>query len=401
VIVRTPRERRLLLALVSAFVLVVAAGIVVRVVDNAARSAPQGGAIPIGGGVLDCGVGWSHPHAGSLTFAVTNTGVNAEDVYLETADGAAVFGELEGIGPGATHLLGASLGHGNYHFVCLPSDADALSGPSVTLTRAGTPAHLTPGIRLVTKDDLTEPAIAYHAWITGQLPVLSAETATLRAAISTDSRAAAQAAWLTAHQEYESLGAAYGAFGDADAAINGTPAAGHTATNDPGLTGFHRIEGLLWSGAPVSDAAAPAQQLVADIASLTSQFSSSPIDPIDVGLRAHEILENAIQFELTGATDAGSHTELATIAANLDGTRQALEPLRALLSTRYSGLAETDRWLARSTALVASFRAANGSWQPLTALTPGQRSVLDATLDRTVELLAPVATICDPRRADK
>ncbi|MCU1513000.1 MAG: EfeM/EfeO family lipoprotein [Microbacteriaceae bacterium] len=390
-----------MLALVSAFVLVGAAGIVVRVAGNSARSAPQGSTIAIGGGALDCGVGWIHPHAGNLTFAVTNGGVNAEDVYLETADGSAVFGELEGIGVGATHLLSASLGQGSYHFVCLPSDADALIGPSISLARAGTPAHLTPGIRLVTKNDLTEPAIAYHAWITGQLPALSAGAAGLEAAVSTGDRAAAQAAWLTAHQEYESLGAAYGAFGDADAAINGTPAAGDTASNDPHLTGFHRIEGLLWSNAPVLDAAAPARQLVTDIASLTSQFASSPIDPIDVGLRAHEILENAIQFELTGATDAGSHTELATISANLDGTRQALEPLRDLLSTRYPGLAETDRWLARSTALVASFRAANGSWQPLTTLTPTQRSVLDATLDSTVELLAPVASICDPRRADK
>ncbi len=44
---------------------------------------------------------------------------------------------------------------------------------------------------------------------------------------------AAKTAWLTAHLTYETLGAAYGAFGDLDTAINGSPAPGHTARTDP------------------------------------------------------------------------------------------------------------------------------------------------------------------------
>ena len=48
------------------------------------------------------------------------------------------------------------------------------------------------------------------------------------------------------------------------------------------------------------------------------------VDLLDVGLRTHEILENALQFQLTGHDDYGSGTTLATTAANITGTRELL-----------------------------------------------------------------------------
>lgn len=48
-------------------------------------------------------------------------------------------------------------------------------------------------------------------------------------------------------------------------------------------------------------------------------FPTQDFDPGDLPLRAHEILENALQFELTGDTDEGSGTNLATVDSNLAG----------------------------------------------------------------------------------
>ncbi len=71
---------------------------------------------------------------------------------------------------------------------------------------------------------------------------------------------------------------------------------------------------------------------------LRATWSRQQIQVIDLGLRTHEILENALQFQLTGHDDYGSGTTLATTLANVDGTRELLSLLRPSLTGRYAGL---------------------------------------------------------------
>lgn len=377
--------------------LIIAGGVVATVVGRGASPAPS--VIAIGGGVQDCGTGWTQPRGGALTFSVSNSTTTGEEIYLQDASSGKVYGELEGLGAGAEQKLQVVLGDGRYRFACLPDEGSAILGPIVRVAGSSTTTGLTPAIAVVTQNELFPAARRYEAWITAQLPVLQADATALDATVRRGDLAGARRDWLTAHLIYESLGAAYGAFGDADTAINGDPAPGLTAATDPDLTGFHRIEALLWGGNPASEIAPLTAKLIDDIGALKSSFADTHVDVLDVGLRAHEILENAIQFEVTGDRDGGSHTGLATIQANLSGTAAALAPLHDILSSRYADLATTESWLARSNALVASFHQPDGSWLPLDRLSRQQREQLDATLGRTVELLAPVAAICDPRSA--
>ncbi|MGD8168874.1 imelysin family protein [Herbiconiux sp. P16] len=353
--------------------------------------------VAVSAGFDDCGAGWTSPHGGLTTFSIANSTNGSEDVYLTDAGSGAVYGEVEALAIDATRTLPVVLGDGDYRFVCIPAEGDPIPGPDVTIAGAGAPADATPAIQLVTRADLLPAAKQYAAWITSRLPVLAADARVLDAAVASGDLGAARDAWLTAHLEYESLGAAYGAFGDADEAIDGTPAPGLSALDDPALTGFHKVEALLWSGAPAAAIAPVTAQLVSDVDALGAAFADSRVNALDVGLRAHEILENAIQFELPGSTDAGSQTNLATIGANIAGTIQALAPLEGILSSRYPALADTKTALDRAAALVASYQHPDGSWTPLASLDRPARAALDASLDQTVELLAPVAAICDPR----
>ncbi|PJJ65565.1 EfeM/EfeO family lipoprotein [Compostimonas suwonensis] len=379
--------------------LVIVVGVVATIVTRpAATSAAEAGTVSISIGTDRCAPEWTSSDGGPLTFSATNTSIAPMELYLVNPQDDSVYAELEGIGSGATQNLDAVIGDGDYRFACLPDDGAAVMGPTVTIAGSGQESGLTPAIAPVTGADLTQPIADYQSWIAGRLPALQTDVRTLDAAIAANEVATARVAWITAHTDYEALGAAYGAFGDADGAINGTPAPGLTALDDPDLTGFHKIEALLWSGAAPADAAPAADRLVADVDGLAGDWENARIAPLDIGLRAHEILENAIEFELTGATDAGSGSSLATIDANLTGTRGALDPLRTILSDRGYDLDETDSWLDRSTRLVESFRAADGSWTPLAQLDPQSRRTLDATLSQTVELLAPIAAICDVRR---
>lgn len=377
---------------------IIVVGIILTMVTRPATGAAPNGHIAITASVDACGTGWKDPHGGALTFVVTNGSLAGMEVYLQNPKSGLVYGEVEGLGSGAAADFTVTLGDGSYRFVCLGDESPAATGTTVTIRDSGMRTGLTPGILPVTQNDLFGPSKQYQAWISARLPTLESDAETLATAVRGGNRAAAQLDWTAAHVLYEQLGAAYGAFGAADVAIDGDPAAGMTAATDPGLTGFHRIEAILWSGSPVADATASSEQLAADISALTSSFATARLNPADLGLRAHEIMENAIQNELNGQSDELSGTTLATIDANIAGTIAAIDPLRALLKSRGYDLGKTDDWLARAATLVESFHQLDGRWTPLAGLSVSDREKLNATLDQTAELLAPIAAICEVRR---
>jgi len=345
-----------------------------------------------------CAPEWTHPRGGTQRFVVDNTGIVGGEVYLQNASTGAVYADFEAIGTGAQVSQTVRLGDGIYRFVCLSAETDPIQGPAVTISGSGVIAGMTAAIVPVTRNDLDPIAKKYQAWVITQLPALLTDARALDAEVAGGNLVAARASWLVAHLDYERLGAAYGAFGDADSAINGTPAGLPAGTNDPGFTGFHRIEMLLWHGAYASLIHVYTVRLVSDVQSLIDHFATAQIDPLDIGLRAHEIAENALQFEATGQTDEGSGTNLATIDANLTGTRAVLSFLTDLLATRFTAMPSVWAWLDRTQRLVEDQRDTVGRWRPVEDLATPIRETLNSDLSELTEQLAPIAAICDARR---
>ena len=343
-----------------------------------------------------CGLGWSAPAAGPQTLRLRNTGpVTAEAEVVDPATGA-VFAEVEGLGAGATRALDVTLAAGDYALRCLPDDADAVTGPTVHVT-GGTPRPA-PAVVPVTYADLLGPAKEYHAAVTTGLDTLATQTDALATAVGAGDRAAARSAWLTAHLTYERLGAAYGAFGDADSVINGAADGLPGGTADPGFTGFHRIEHGLWHDEPTATLTTQAQRLADAVHQLRESFPDAQIDQLDLGVRAHEIMENALQSELTGHTDYGSGTGLATTLANLDGTAAVLDVLRPLLTTRMPTLSEVDAQITHARGVLATGQRPDGTWIPVAQLGTPQRERIDGAVAQLTEELAPIAAVAAPRR---
>lgn len=342
-----------------------------------------------------CGRGWTRPQAGTQVFDLHNTSSVAAEVYLTDPASGAVHGEVEGLAPGTTRPLRVTLGNGSYAFKCVSDDADAVTGPTVRVT--GGKAKGGPAAVPVTQQDLIPPTLAYQKWIGARTVELAEKTDTLRDAIDRGDLTAARKDWLTAHLVYERMGAAYGTFGDADPAINGTTAGLAGGVHDKDFAGFHRVEYGLWHGESASALRGPAARLAGAVHDLRDGWPDQRMDPADVGLRAHEILENTVQFELTGRTDYGSGTNLATARANLDGTAELLGRLRPLLKTRALGLSGIDTWMARTERTLDGFDH-DGHWTPLDRLTRAQREKVDADLGELVERLADVAALTDVRR---
>ncbi|HJQ04749.1 MAG TPA: hypothetical protein VJ872_04865, partial [Nocardioides sp.] len=177
---------------------------------------------PVVAGDTGCGDGWSGGTAGTLTFAVWNASNNPVEVYLRDERTRKVYLDVENLGTGATRSAQVTLGPGRYAFVCLPSEGSPVAGPAQQVT-GPEPADVTAGVVPITENDLAPAVRHYKAWVRRQLPGLLAQTGRLAEDIHAGDVTAAKRDWLTAHLTYQRLGAAYGAFGDDDTAIDGLP----------------------------------------------------------------------------------------------------------------------------------------------------------------------------------
>jgi iron uptake system EfeUOB component EfeO/EfeM len=339
-----------------------------------------------------CGGSWHLSGPGWHTFEISNQSTGGGEVDLVDPASGAVYDEIVNIGPGTTTPMALDVGSGRYAFLCLFDDFSPLTG--VTVTVAGHAAGAR-AILPVTFDDVIPLAKSYQAYTEAGLTVLARETATLAADVRSGDLTAARRDWLTAHLRYESLGAAYDAFGDFDDEIDGRADA--VGVNSPHWTGFYRLEYGLWHGQSRAELTPVASTLSHDVNALLASWPAQQIPLLDIGLRTHEILENALEFQLTAHDDYGSGTTLATTLANIAGTRELLSLLHPLLAPRYPGLPAVSAGLNLLQSLIERQHRPNGRWVPVSALTVSARQAIDAACGQLVTELAPIASIAEPR----
>ncbi|MFF4794999.1 imelysin family protein [Streptomyces sp. NPDC001276] len=351
-------------------------------------------------GTPSCIDDWHGGPTGNYSFDVLNDEGDDMEIYLQDTRSKKIYLEVENFGINATRQVTGVIPPGTYKWVCITAYTIKSSKPiAVTGNTGGGGAGTTAvnGIVPVTPLDLRIPINQYTAWVQSQLPTLSRQVTQLAADLHAGDVGAAKRDWLTAHLSYEKLGAAYGAFGKLGDAINGDPPSDAAAVTSPHLTGFRKIEALLWAGEPPAEIAPYADALIANVGKLPAELAKpNSITPLDMGIRAHEILEDTLGKDLNGIGDAGSHTELATVDANITGTFHALQPLVPLLTAQDPWLGRTQSWLRQTQVLVESYHHANG-WVPLTSLTAVQRAELNAHVQQAVELLSHIPPITEPR----
>ena len=341
-----------------------------------------------------CGGRWHLAAAGWHTFTITNASSEEAEVNLINPANNAIYAEVEAMGPGTSQPMRLRVGSGTYAFQCVLEDTDPVLGPTVKV-----PGHVrgAPGVVPVTSNDMIVPSKEYHAYVTTGLVTLVKQTKALNAAIQAGQLAQAKQAWLPAHLTYEGLGAAYGTFGDFDGEIDTRADGLAGGVNDPQFTGFYRIEYGLWHGQSAAQLKGPAAALLHSVLALQAAFPAMEIDFLDIGLRTHEILENALQFQLSGHDDYGSGTTLATTAANITGTEELLTILHPLLVPRYPGLPGVYLWLGRLQSLLNA-QHHGSAWTPVSQLPTATREQIDAAASQSLQELAPIAVITEPRR---
>jgi iron uptake system component EfeO len=342
-----------------------------------------------------CGGTWSVPGSGWHTIQISNQGTSGAEVDLVNPANGAVYAEIENTGPGTVNPITIDFGSGKYALLCLFSDFSPLQGTTVTVAghAAGTPAVLP-----VTYNDLIPYAKTYVTEEESAIKVMAAETATLAAAVRGGNLATARRDWLTAHLQYETLGDAYDAFGNFDTEIDGRADA--TGVNSPQWTGFFRLEYGLWHGQSLASLVPVADTLNSDVGQLVTWWPTQQVPLADLGRRAHEVIENALEFQLTGHDDYGSGTTLASTVAAITASRVLLALLHPLIAPRYPELPAVYSGLSQLQSLLDKEQLASGWWVPVSALPAAARQAIDAACGQVLQELAPIASITEPRNTE-
>ena len=346
---------------------------------------------------VSCGTGWDRPAAGPQTFELSNTADNSTEVFLINPASNAVYAEIENLGPHTTRTVSTTLGSGAYAFRCAFFDGTALTSQTYHVPGDTAGPH---GMSPITDLDLQDPVGDYRSYVQQSLPGLLADSEKLDADLDSGNLAQARADWLPAHLDYERLGAAYDTFGDYDDEIDGRAGGLPGGVADPGWTGFHRIEYGLWNGQSAAQLAPFGDKLVTSVKGLIKDFPLLVTPALDLPLRTHEILENTLQFQLTGIADYGSGTALATALANVQGTRAVLGTLIPLLQQADpAALASIQTWLNTVQADLQAAQQPDGTWTPVAQLPAAAKQKLDGDMGELLEQLSVVPNVLEERNS--
>ena len=333
---------------------------------------------------------------GGQSFTVDNKSGHSGQVYFVQFAGGGAIGELESIGPGTRETMTVTVAAGTYAWRCQMSGLPALTSRSVRTTGGGSSA----GPRMfavapLQPSELDVPIQQYQTYVAGQLGTLAGQAATLNSAIDAGDLAAARTAWLPAQLTWERVGAAYGRFGDLADAIDGLPQGLPLGVRDPGFTGLRRIEYGLWHGESSATLAPVAAQLIQDVASLQDKLTSLTVNPKDMPIRLHEILEDALRDHLSGLTDQGAGSGFAETLADVDGTRVVLGELQSLINQRRPGLVTAV--VPQLDALQSALRATehDGVFDSPTTAPIAERQHVNAAIGQVLETISPVPDLLE------
>ncbi|MDR6294518.1 MULTISPECIES: iron uptake system protein EfeO [Inquilinus] len=251
--------------------------------------------------------------AGRVTFQVLNQSDRA--LEWEILQGVMVVEERENIAPGFTQSLTARLEPGTYQITC-----GLLSNPRGTLTvtaAKNAPAEpLRPSLI-----DLIGPIAEYKVYVTTETADLAAATPPLVAAVKagdlTQARALLGPAWV----HYQRIKPIADLFGDLDTALDGRADYFEKKEQDPGFTGFRRLQYGLFTENSTEGLGPVADKLAADVQALQARIADLSIPPDKMAGGAAAVIARLA---------ADSNADTAGAQADVEGAAKIVGLLRPL-----------------------------------------------------------------------
>jgi high-affinity iron transporter len=346
-----------------------------------------------------CAPRWHAPNAGRDHFAIANNSRYALTMLLFHPISGRIVARVSGIPAKTTRELVVRLKRGkHYMWSCDLQGRPPRTSEVQTVPLDPNHGGTGPPVAPVTRDQLVAPMKAYRTYVSSQLGLLTADLSRLAIDLSNSDVGAAESEWLRAHQAWLRIGqddGAYGAFGELGRKIDGTTAGLAGGTANPAFTGFHKVEFDLWTRGNLAAAASDTTTLRTYVGRVVKRgvpawFPMTTISVSGLPLRCHEILEDALRDSLSGEDDYGSGTSLASVRADVAGTRELLGLLSPLISERSAHLVpRAHRSLTHLVNAVEATRS-KGTWVAVADLGRRKREDVDAAIGAALEILAPV-----------
>ena len=145
-------------------------------------------------------------------------------------------------------------------------------------------------------------------------------------------------------------------FSDIDPKVDAREDDYELGVDDPGFTGYHRIEKGLWVDGTTDGLQDLTATLRADMADLRTRLDTLEIDPRVMARGAGELIDEVAQSKMTGEEDRYSKLDLWSIQPNLEGSAKIVDLLRPVISgVDADYLAELDAAYADVNAIIATY----------------------------------------------
>lgn len=346
-------QRWMKLAVVGSAALVIAGGLAFYFASKGVKSGNSADTI-----VVTIKDGTCMPNAitvpaGRSTFTIVNNSDRA--LEWEILDGVMVVEERENIVPGFSQTLQAKLKAGDYEITC-----GLLNSPRGTL-------HVTPSAEA--DAEAAKPALVaylgplaeFQVFLVTQTNALVKATQGLDDAIKAGDLEKARESWQKARVPYSQIEPMAELFADLHNAINPVADYLEKREQDPGFTGFHRIEYGLYAANSLDELAPVSAKLLADVTALKDRMRGLRIPPEQIAKGAARLLVSIAETKIIAGEDRYAKTDLADIEANLAGVSRMMALLKPVaMPAAPEAVTDVDSRMADADSALKALRGPDG-----------------------------------------
>ena len=189
----------------------------------------------------------------------------------------------------------------------------------------------TEGLATGTDNPLVQQAVdGYRGYLMAQVHEMITATTIFTNAIRAGDLEAAQAAYAPSRVAWERIEPIAGLIEEIDGAVDAR-VDDFEGETDPGFTGWHRLEYILFVDETTDGAAEFADKLDADLQILNRELPDLELPPAVLAIGAAELIEEVSEGKITGEEDRYSKTDLWDFNANLEGSQALIRLLTPAL----------------------------------------------------------------------
>ncbi len=316
-------SRMMSFAVAGAAALAVAAGALFYYASTTAPKPANTGAIKVTVGDRTCDPNDLTVPAGRTTFEIFNA--SKRTLEWEILDGVMVVDERENITPGLRSTMTVRLKPGRYEITC-----GLLSNPRGSLTVTAS-AESEAERRKPPMQAFIGPLSEYRVFTVTEAASLGRQVQQLADAVHAGQLEAARENYLAARLPYRKLDLLASRFSDLRNAIDPLPDYLAERERDPAFSGFHRLEYGLFKENSLDGLAPVADRLVQDVTALNQRIRALRLAPDEFGTGVDRQARLVAEGQVMRGNSRYAQSDLAEIAAALEGLEKILDLMTPLL----------------------------------------------------------------------